>query len=73
MADADSSMLVGEIGETAGKVWTVLAEHGPLSLAKLVKQVGAPRDTVMQAIGWLAREDKITLADERRTRMVALR
>jgi hypothetical protein len=44
-----------------------------MSLAKLVKTVGEPRDTVMQALGWLAREDKIWIEDEGRSRMVSLR
>jgi hypothetical protein len=48
-----------QIGETAGAVWHALRKHGPLSLAKLVETVGANRDVVMQAIGWLAREDKL--------------
>ena len=62
-----------QIGETAGRVWQALSDDGPLSMAKLVKMVGEPRDTVMQAIGWLAREDKITLEDQGRSRIVALK
>ena len=42
-------------------------------LAKLVKAVGEPRDTVMQALGWLAREDKINLVEEGHSRVVSLR
>jgi hypothetical protein len=42
-------------------------------MAKLVKGVGEPRDTVMQALGWLAREDKISIAEEGRSRVVSLR
>jgi hypothetical protein len=61
------------IGETAGTVWGVLAEKGPMSLTKLVKTLGAPRDVVMQAIGWLAREDKVSFEGNARNRQVALR
>jgi hypothetical protein len=64
---------VAQIGETAGAVWRILAENGPVSLAKLVKSVDQPRDTVMQALGWLAREDKIAIEDEGRSRIVSLR
>jgi hypothetical protein len=71
MADVPSIML--QIGETAGRVWQALSDDGPLSMAKLVKMAGEPRDTVMQAIGWLAREDKITLEDQGRSRIVALK
>ena len=64
---------VAQIGETAGMVWRALSEHGPLSTAKLVKTVGQPRDVVMQALGWLAREDKICIEDQGRSRVVSLR
>lgn len=61
------------IGETAGAVWRVLDQQGPLSMTKLVKTVGVHHDTVMQAIGWLAREDKIQIEATPRGRTVLLR
>jgi hypothetical protein len=73
MATAATVSRVASIGEVAGIVWRVLTEDGPMTQAKLVKAVGEPRDTVMQAIGWLAREDKITLVEEGHSRVVALR
>jgi DNA-binding transcriptional ArsR family regulator len=63
---------VAYIGETAGAVWRVLSENGPMSVAKLLKAVDEPRDTVMQALGWLARENKLSIEDEGRTRIVSL-
>ncbi len=69
----DPISCVAQIGETAGAVWKVLADTGPISMAKLVKAVGGPRDTVMQALGWLAREDKVWIEDEGRSRIVSLR
>ena len=63
---------VAQIGETAGVVWAILNENGPLSMAKLVKAVGGPRDIVMQALGWLAREDKISIEEDGRSRRVSL-
>jgi len=73
MATATSQSCVAQIGETAGAVWRLLAEHGPLTMAKVVKGVGEPRDLVMQAIGWLAREDKIHIEEEGRSRVVSLK
>ena len=73
MAVGASMTCVDQIGLTAGKVWEVLDERGPLSMAKLVKAVGEPRDTVMQAVGWLAREDKIWIEEEKRKRVISLR
>jgi hypothetical protein len=64
---------VKEIGETAGTLWKVLTEHGPMESAKLVKAVGGQRDIIMQAIGWLAREDKLVFVNNGRKRMVSLR
>ena len=64
---------VMQVGEAAGLVWGILAKNGPLTTAKLVKTVGKPRDTIMQAIGWLAREDKIQIEDEGRSRVISLR
>lgn len=69
---ATDTDLLTQIGETAGVVWHTLHEKGPLSIAKLVKEVGAPRDLVMQAVGWLAREEKLSF-DESRSRVVSLR
>jgi len=72
MANATLTNLSCEIGETAGAVWRVLDERGSASLTELVKQVDAPRDTVMQAIGWLAREEKVALEQDGRKKIVTL-
>lgn len=72
MAISDDTRCVAQIGEAAGTVWRILSEGGPLSLAKLVKQSELPRDLVMQAVGWLAREDKIVI-DDSRSRVVSLK
>ena len=72
MATAPPVFCVANIGETAGIVWQVLSDKGPLSMAKLVKAVGEPRDTIMQSIGWLAREGKINIEDCGRNRTVSL-
>ena len=64
---------VAPIGEMAGVVWCTLSENGPMTMAKLVKAVGEPRDEVMLALGWLAREGKIDIVEEGRSRVVSLR
>jgi hypothetical protein len=73
MSSALPKSCVAEIGETAGVVWKTLNTAGSMSMAKLVKATGQPRDTVMQALGWLAREDKITIEEDGRARIVSLR
>lgn len=72
MATASQISMIDQIGETAGMVWSTLNEQGPLSLSKLVKEVHAPRDVVMQAVGWLAREEKLDI-DDSRSKVVSLR
>jgi hypothetical protein len=67
------SSAVQQIGETAGAVWHALNENGPMSLAKLAERVGGQRDVVMQAVGWLAREGKIEIAESKRGRVISLR
>jgi hypothetical protein len=61
------------IGTAAGTVWRTLASNGPMTVAKLVKAVDEPRDRVMQAIGWLAREGKLDINGARRGHTIALR
>lgn len=73
MDPATSQDGIGEIGATAGLVWHALDGSEPLSISKLVKAVDAPRDTILQAIGWLAREGKVELKIAKRSRLVSLK
>ena len=72
MATVTPTNCTEQIGDLAGEVWNTLDQNGPLALTKLIKEMDAPRDTVMQAVGWLAREDKIEIEEEGRTRIVSL-
>ena len=72
MATAEVLTLVGQIGETAGDVWQLLDQDGQTKISQLVKQIDAPRDVVMQAVGWLAREGKIRIEEESRSRVIYL-
>ena len=62
-----------QIGQIAGEVWHLLAASDGLSLAALKKSFDAPSDTVLAALGWLAREGKIDFASSGRTVKVSLR
>lgn len=73
MATLEATCCNRQIGETAGEIWHLLAEDDePVSLAQIAKRVDQPRDVVMQAIGWLAREGKVHIEENGRTRYVAL-
>ena len=53
--------MIQSIGDTAGKVWNFLNEKGEVNLRQLKKGVKADSNLVLQAIGWLAREDKLRI------------
>lgn len=72
MATAEFTDCVQQVGEVAGIVWHCLRDQGPMSNAKLAKEVDAPRDLVMQAVGWLAREGKIVIVEGSRGRKIEL-
>jgi stage V sporulation protein SpoVS len=55
------------IGETAGAVWQYLKDNGKTTLKALEKGVGAPAEAVSMAAGWLAREGKVEVAQEKRS------
>ena len=60
------------IGTIAGDVWNFLKESGPVTLSKLAREIDAPRDLVMQGVGWLAREGKIEFQEGPRSKLVTL-
>jgi hypothetical protein len=62
-----------EIGHVAGEVWGALSRNGGLTVAALKKEVAAPGEIVMAAIGWLAREDKVAFDTVGRTVKISLR
>ena len=63
---------VERIGEIAGQVWHTLNSESKISLTQLAKEIDAPRDQVMQAVGWLAREGKISIEEKGRNRSIML-
>lgn len=64
---------VERIGETAGVVWRYLHASGPVPLTSLTRDLDVPRDLLMQALGWLAREDKLDILETKRKKTVALK
>jgi len=58
--------MIQSIGNTAGKVWKFLNEKGEANLNQLKKGVKADPNLILQAIGWLAREDKLLIEKKER-------
>jgi hypothetical protein len=53
-------------GVKAGIVWKTLNQNGPSNIGDLVKTTSMSREEIYGALGWLGRENKITV--ERRGR-----
>ena len=49
-----------EIGQNAGKIWKVLNLQGPLTESRLMNSTMLDENQFQAAIGWLARENKIS-------------
>jgi len=58
--------MILSIGQTAGKVWKFLEEKGEANLTQMKKGVKADPNLILQAIGWLAREDKLQIHKKER-------
>lgn len=61
-----------QVGDVAGAIWRVLHEKDKVSLATLPKVMKQTEAVAFQAVGWLAREDKIQYLTEGKTTFVAL-
>lgn len=72
MATETATDHAARIGDVAGTVWRVLHENGPTPQTKLLQQVDAPRDLVLQGLGWLAREGKLQFEQRARGRAVSV-
>jgi len=64
---------IEQIGEAAGQIWHTLNQGGRMSFTKLLKEVDLPKDLALQAIGWLAREEKIEIEEQARGKTIGLK
>ena len=58
--------------ETAGKTWRFLGQNGQTNVAQLPRLLRENESVVLQALGWLAREDKINYTMRSRRIFVSL-
>ena len=61
-----------EIGKVAGKIWKLLKEKGEIDVSRLARILEKKTFITYQALGWLAREDKIIYRTEGDKTFVAL-
>jgi hypothetical protein len=62
-----------QVGETAGRVWHLLSDEGPQTLPQLKKKLDGTGEVLSFALGWLAREGKVDITQEKKTVKVALK
>jgi len=61
-----------KIGEIAGRIWTILGEKQNVEISKVPKILKEKEEIVYQALGWLAREDKINYHNKEGKTFVSL-
>jgi hypothetical protein len=60
------------IGFAAGDIYQFLAENGETTLTRLAKEIDHPNRRIDQALGWLARENKVQFIQVKRSTRVGL-
>ena len=65
--------LNGQVGETAGKIWHLLNNDGPQTVAQLKRKLDGSGELLNFALGWLAREDKVSITQHKRIFRVELK
>jgi hypothetical protein len=65
--------IIPVVGETAGRIWQLLDKEGPQTLAQIKKKLNGSGELVSLGLGWLAREDKVDIQQEKKSFKVALK
>ncbi len=60
------------IGTTAGKIWQTLNTREEVTISQLPKMLNEKSANIYQALGWLAREDKINFCTKGNRTFVSL-
>ena len=61
------------IGKIAGDIWKYVSDNGPSTSIKIKSALGISNTLLYLALGWLAREDKITIEDHEQSHKVFLK
>ncbi|MCP4725333.1 MAG: hypothetical protein GY863_09870 [bacterium] len=60
------------IGETAGRIWQIVSDRGEVNISGLPKILNEKSPIVYQALGWLAREEKIEYHKEGKQTLICI-
>jgi hypothetical protein len=61
-----------EIEKTAGEIWRTLDDKGEMPLRRLVTSIKNDTKIIYLALGWLARENKVTIYNYKKADYVCL-
>ena len=61
------------IEDAAGKVWQYLDQNGAASVTKITNETEINKNDVQRAIGWLLKEDKLSIEVIGRTETLSLK
>lgn len=61
-----------KIGKTAGKIWDILQKQEEVAVSQFPGMLNEKAVIVNQALGWLAREDKINYRKEGNRTLISL-
>jgi predicted HTH transcriptional regulator len=53
--------MLNTIDDAAGKIWKYLDKNGSASVTKITNETGINKNDVQRAIGWLLKEDKLSI------------
>ncbi len=65
--------MIDKVGDAAGKIFQFLEKNGEVSVLKLKTGLKLSNSLVCMGIGWLAREDKLSIKDAKKDVKVSLK
>ena len=65
--------MANSIGTAAGVLWKFLEKNGATSVTKIAKETRLDVKIIQRAIGWLAKEGKLTIETKGRTESISLK
>jgi hypothetical protein len=61
------------IGPAAGKIWHYLEQNGAASASRIGKETELDSKVLQRAIGWLAKEEKLSFENKGRNELISLK
>ena len=65
--------MLNTIGDAAGKVWQYLDQNGTASVTKISNETEISKNDMQRAIGWLLKEDKLSIEVKGRIETLSLK